>query len=162
LSVTHKASDLLLQHLPGLEFGSQLREDHAVQVLLARLASATFGRLWTEVEERHACNILMLAAATVIPPFENISPKMLAASMALRKDRGNIEPTEQSYSEENRPGCACVAVPRVLLPEDATEPTTGIKFPTVLEDNSNLTTEVLFQACFCEFLFYGPIFFLHI
>uniref|UniRef100_A0A804PNT8 Chalcone--flavanone isomerase n=1 Tax=Zea mays TaxID=4577 RepID=A0A804PNT8_MAIZE len=68
---------------------------------------------------------------------------MLAASMALRKDRGNIEPTEQSYSEENRPGCACVAVPRVLLPEDATEPTTGIKFPTVLEDNSNLTTEVL-------------------
>nr|ACG28781.1 hypothetical protein [Zea mays] len=132
-----------LQHLPGLEFGSQLREDHAVQVLLARLASATFGRLWTEVEERHACNILMLAAATVIPPFENISPKMLAASMALRKDRGNIEPTEQSYSEENRPGCVCVAVPRVLLPEDATEPTTGIKFPTVLEDNSNLTTEVL-------------------
>jgi hypothetical protein len=87
---------------------------------------------------------------------------MLAASMALRKDRGNIEPTEQSYSEENRPGCVCVAVPRVLLPEDATEPTTGIKFPTVLEDNSNLTTEVLFQACFCEFLFYGPIFFLHI
>jgi len=64
--------------------------------------------------------------------------------MALRKDGGHIqEPAEQSYSEENRPGCACVAVPRVLLPEDLTEPKTGIKFPTLLEDNSNLTTEVL-------------------
>ena len=61
-----------LQHLPGLQFGSQLREEHAIQVLLARLASATFGRLWTEVEEHHACNVLMLAAATVIPPFENM------------------------------------------------------------------------------------------
>ena len=87
-------------------------------------------------------------------------PKMLAESMALRKDGGHTrEPAEQSYSEENRPGCACVAVPRVLLPEDLTEPKTGIKFSTLLEDNSNLTTEVLFQACFCEFLFYGPIFF---
>lgn len=61
-----------LQHLPGLQFGSQSREEHAVQMLLAKLASATFGPLWTEVEERHACNVLMLAAATVIPPFENM------------------------------------------------------------------------------------------
>ena len=87
-------------------------------------------------------------------------PKMLAESMALRKDGGHTrEPAEQSYSEENRPGCACVAVPRVLLPEDLTEPKTGIKFPTLLEHNSNLTTEVPFQACFCGFLFPGPIFF---
>jgi len=133
-----------LQHLPGLQFGSQLREEHAIQVLLARLASATFGRLWTEVEEHHACNVLMLAAATVIPPFENISPKMLAESMALGKDGGHIrEPADQPYSEENRSGCACLAVPRLILPEDATEPKTGIKFPTIIEDNSNLSTEVL-------------------
>ncbi|KAL6635224.1 hypothetical protein ACP70R_027895 [Stipagrostis hirtigluma subsp. patula] len=134
-----------LQHLPGLQLGLQLRRDeHAVQMLLARLASATFGRLWNEVEERHACNVLMLAAATVIPPFENISPKMLAESMRLGKDGGQIqEPVDQPFSEEKRPGCACVAIPRVILPEDATEPTTGIKFPTLLEDNSNLTAEVL-------------------
>jgi hypothetical protein len=69
-------------------------------------------------------------------------------------------PAGQSYSEEIRPGCACVAVPRVLLREDVTEPKTGIKFPTLLKDNSNLTTEVLFQACFCGFLFYyGQYFF---
>lgn len=133
-----------LQHLAGLQFGSQVREEHAIQMLLARLSNATFGRLWNEVEERHACNILTLAAATVIPPFENISPKMLAESMTLGKNGGHIrEHVDQPYLEESRPGCACVAVPRIILPEDATEPKTGIKFPTLLEDNSNPTAEVL-------------------
>jgi hypothetical protein len=60
------------QHFPGLRFGSQVTGEHAIQILLAKLASATLGRLWNEVEERHACNALMLAAATVIPPFENM------------------------------------------------------------------------------------------
>ncbi|TVU03710.1 hypothetical protein EJB05_50741 [Eragrostis curvula] len=133
-----------LQQFPGLRFGSQVREEHAIQLLLARLASATVGRLWNEVEERHACNVLMLAAATVVPPFENISPKMLAESMALGKDRGHIqEPVDPPYLDEQRQGCACVAVPRSILSEDATEPKTGIKFPTLLEDTSNLTAEVL-------------------
>jgi hypothetical protein len=61
-----------LQHFPGLRFGSQVRDEHAIQILLARLASATLRRLWNEVEERHACNVLMLVATTVIPPFENM------------------------------------------------------------------------------------------
>ncbi|KQK01628.1 fatty-acid-binding protein 2 isoform X2 [Brachypodium distachyon] len=133
-----------MQHLAGLQFGSQGREEHAIQMLLARLANATVGRLWNEAEERHACNILMLAAATVIPPFENISPKMLIDSMTLGKDGGQIrEQVDQLYLDERRPGCACVAVPRTILAEDATEPKTGIKFPTLLEDNSNPTAEVL-------------------
>ncbi|OEL32334.1 Fatty-acid-binding protein 2 [Dichanthelium oligosanthes] len=71
---------------------------------------------------------------------------MLAESMALGKDGGHIGErvtVDQPYSEENRSCCACVAVPRLVLPEDAMEPKTGIKFPTLLEDNSNLTTEVL-------------------
>ncbi|BAF10210.1 fatty-acid-binding protein 2 [Oryza sativa Japonica Group] len=132
-----------MQHLAGLRFGSQVREEHAIQILLAKLANATFGRLWNEVEERHACNILMLAAATV-PPFENISPKMLADSMTLGRDNGRTrEPVDQHSLEENHSGCTCVAVPRIILPEDATEPKTGIKFPTLLEDNSNPTSEVL-------------------
>ena len=67
-----KQATSCLQHLAGLQFGSQVREEHAIQMLLARLANATFGRMWNEVQERHACNILMLAAATVIPPFENM------------------------------------------------------------------------------------------
>ncbi|CAM0943730.1 unnamed protein product [Alopecurus aequalis] len=133
-----------LQHLAGFQFGSQVREEHAVQMLLARIANATFGRMWNEVQEGHACHILMLAAATVIPPFENISPKMLVDSMTLGKDGAQIrEHMDQLYLDERRPGCARVAVPRTILPEDMTEPRTGIKFPTLLEDNSNPTAEVL-------------------
>ncbi|KAG8072629.1 hypothetical protein GUJ93_ZPchr0006g43870 [Zizania palustris] len=133
-----------MQHLAGLSFGFQVREEHAMQMLLVKLANATFGRLRNEVEELHAHNILMLAATTVIPPFENISPKMLAESLALGKDGGLIgEPVNQHSLEETRSGCTCVAVPRMILPEDATEPTTGIKFPTLLDDNSNPTAEVL-------------------
>uniref|UniRef100_A0A453PSN9 Chalcone--flavanone isomerase n=1 Tax=Aegilops tauschii subsp. strangulata TaxID=200361 RepID=A0A453PSN9_AEGTS len=128
------------KHLAGL----QVREEHAIQMLLAKLANATLGRAWNEVEERHACNILMLAAASVIPPFENISPKMLADSMMLGKDGDQIrEHVDQPYLDERRPGCARVAVPRTILPEDLTEPRTGIKFPTLLEENSNPTAEVL-------------------
>lgn len=75
---------------------------------------------------------------------------MLAESMTLGKNGGHIrEHVDQPYLEESRPGCACVAVPRIILPEDATEPKTGIKFPTLLEDNSNPTAEVLFPAVFC-------------
>uniref|UniRef100_A0A0D9VLS9 Chalcone--flavanone isomerase n=1 Tax=Leersia perrieri TaxID=77586 RepID=A0A0D9VLS9_9ORYZ len=133
-----------MQHFSGLRFGSQVREERAIQMLLAKLANATFGRLWNEVEERHACNILMLAAATVIPPFENISPKMLADSMALGRDGDHTrQPVDQHSMEETRSGCTCVAVPRIILTEDATEPKTGIKFPTFLDDNSNPTAEVL-------------------
>ncbi|KAM0891477.1 hypothetical protein ACQ4PT_026377 [Festuca glaucescens] len=139
-----KQATSCLQHLAGLQFGSRVREERDIQMLLARLANVTFGRVWNDVEERQACNILMLAAASVIPPFENISPKMLMDSITLGKDGTQIrEHMDQSYLEERRPGCARVAMPRTILPEDVTEPTTGIKFPTLLEDNSNPTAEVL-------------------
>ncbi|KAM0827286.1 hypothetical protein ACQ4PT_068302 [Festuca glaucescens] len=139
-----KQATSCLQHLAGLQFGSRVREERAIQMLLARLANVTFGRVWNDVEERQACNVLMLAAASVIPPFENISPKMLMDSITLGKDGTQIrEHMDQSYLEERHPGCARVAVPRTILPEDVTEPTTGIKFPTLLEDNSNPTAEVL-------------------
>ncbi|KAM3224537.1 hypothetical protein ACQJBY_057744 [Aegilops geniculata] len=129
-------------------------------MLLAKLANATLGRAWNEVEERHACNILMLAAASVIPPFENISPKMLADSMMLGKDGDQIrEHVDQPYLDERHPGCARVAVPRTILPEDLTEPRTGIKFPTLLEENSNPTAEcrnVLYQICNLNMAFSIP------
>jgi hypothetical protein len=75
------------------------------------------------------------------------SPKMLADSMTLGKDGARIrEHMDQLYLDERSPGCARVAVPRTILPEDVTEPRTGIKFPTLLEDNSNPTAEVVFPS----------------
>lgn len=143
-----KQATSCMQHLAGLQFGSQVREEHAIQMLLGRLANVTFGRLWNDVEERQAYNILMLAAASVISPFENIAPKMLVDSITLGKDGTQIrEHMDQPYLEERRPGCARVAVPRTILPEDVTEPRTWIKFPTLLEDNSNPTAELISLPC---------------
>jgi hypothetical protein len=74
---------------------------------------------------------------------------MLADSMTLGRDNGRTrEPVDQHSLEENHSGCTCVAVPRIILPEDATEPKTGIKFPTLLEDNSNPTSEVFFNLVY--------------
>jgi hypothetical protein len=76
---------------------------------------------------------------------------MLADSMMLGKDGDQIrEHVDQPYLDERSPGCARVAVPRTILPEDLTEPRTGIKFPTLLEENSNPTAEVLFPALFVD------------
>ena len=76
---------------------------------------------------------------------------MLADSMTLGKDGAQIkEHMDKLYLDERRPGCARVAVPRTILQEDVTEPRTGIKFPTLLEDNSNPTAEVAFQLSFVE------------
>jgi hypothetical protein len=42
-------------------------------MLLARLAQATLGRLWNDVDQQHASNLLTLAGfATIVPPFENM------------------------------------------------------------------------------------------
>jgi hypothetical protein len=70
--------------------------------------------------------------------------------MTLAKDGTQTrEHMDQLYLDERRPGCSRVAVPRTILPEDVTEPRTGIKFPTLLEDNSNPTAEVLHSTLFC-------------
>lgn len=133
-----------MQNLAGLQFGS-LREEHAIQLFLARLANATLGRLWNDFEQIAACNLLTLAgAAAIVPPLENISPKMLAESMALGNIDGYINrPVDQPYLEGKHLSCACVAVPSTIFQEDAIEPKTGIKFPAFLEEDPSPATTVL-------------------
>jgi hypothetical protein len=61
-----------MHNLVRLQFGS-LKEEHAVQMFLARLAQATLGRLWNDIEQKHASNLLTIAGfATIVPPFENM------------------------------------------------------------------------------------------
>ncbi|XP_051204371.1 fatty-acid-binding protein 2 [Lolium perenne] len=133
-----------MHNLVRLQFGS-LKEEHAVQMFLARLAQATLGRLWNDIEQKHASNLLTIAGfATIVPPFENISPKMLAESMAF----GNIDgyfnrPADQPCLDGKRLSCCAVAVPSTIFQEDAVEPKTGIKFPAFLEDEASPATAVL-------------------
>ncbi|XP_062233354.1 fatty-acid-binding protein 2-like isoform X1 [Phragmites australis] len=134
-----------MQNFTRLQFGSLVREEHAIQLLLARVANAMIGRLWNDFEQQHAFNLLTLSgAAAIVPPLENISPKMLAESIAL----GNIDgytsrPADQPYVEGKCLSCTSVAVPSTIFKEDAIEPKTGIKFPAFLEDDSSSSATVL-------------------
>ncbi|KAG8077033.1 hypothetical protein GUJ93_ZPchr0006g44101 [Zizania palustris] len=134
-----------VQNLAVLQFGSLVREECALQLLLTKFASGTLGRLWNDFQQQHACNVLTLTGVmAIIPPLENISLKMLAESMAL----GNINdyvrrPMDQPYLEGKRISSASVAVPSTIFQGDAIEPKTGIKFPPFLEDDSSPSTTVL-------------------
>uniref|UniRef100_A0A0A9DNP0 Chalcone--flavanone isomerase n=1 Tax=Arundo donax TaxID=35708 RepID=A0A0A9DNP0_ARUDO len=134
-----------MQDLTSLQFVSLVREEHAIQLLLARLANATIGQLLNDFEQQHACNSLTLAgAAPILPPLENISLKLLAESIAL----GNIDnyirrSADQPYVQEKRLSCSSIAVPSTIFKEDAIEPKTGIKFPAFLEADSSSSATVL-------------------
>ncbi|KAL5199535.1 hypothetical protein ABZP36_020738 [Zizania latifolia] len=134
-----------VQNLAVLQFGSLVREERSLQLLLAKFASETLGRLWNDFQQQHACNVLTLTGAmAIVPPLENISLKMLAESMAL----GNINdyvsrPMDQPYLEGKRISSTSVAVPSTIFQGDAIEPKTGIKFPAFLEDDSSPSTTVL-------------------
>ncbi|KAL6861195.1 hypothetical protein ACP4OV_016895 [Aristida adscensionis] len=134
-----------IQNLTRLHFGSRVREEHAIQLLLVRLASATIGPLRNDFEKQHASSLLTLAGATAtIPPFENISPKMLVESITLGKTDGyTSRPVDRPYVEGKCLSCGSVDVPSTIFKEDATEPKTGIKFPASLEDDSSSPATVL-------------------
>jgi hypothetical protein len=56
-----------------LQFGSLIREEHAVQLLLAGLANASLGQLCNDSQLQNASNLLTLAgAAAIVPQLENM------------------------------------------------------------------------------------------
>lgn len=60
-----------LQILPGLHFGSGLKDERYIPVILAKLASSTLGRFWREIEKNHSFHILSLAGV-LVPPVNNL------------------------------------------------------------------------------------------
>lgn len=132
-----------MQNLTKLQFSFPMREEQAVQLILARLASATIGRLLNE--QQRACNLLTLAGAVaIVPPLENISSMMLAESITSRNIDSDIRRlVDQPYVEGKCLSCACPSVPSTIFQEDPIEPKTGIKFPTFLEDDSSPSAAVL-------------------
>ncbi|CAN6164706.1 unnamed protein product [Urochloa humidicola] len=134
-----------MQNLTRSQFGFLVREEQAMQLLLARLANSTVARLCNDFEKQGACNLLTLAgAAAIVPPLENISPIMLAEAITLRNTDGYISRrVDQPCVEGKRLSCASPSVPSTIFKEDAVEPKTGIKFPPFLEDDSSPSATVL-------------------
>ncbi|CAN6214670.1 unnamed protein product [Urochloa humidicola] len=134
-----------MQNLTRSQFGFMVREEQAIQLLLARLANSTVGRLCNDFEKQGACNLLTLAgAAAIVPQLENISPIMLAEAITLRNTDGYISRrVDQPCIEGKRLSCASPSVPSTIFKEDSVEPKTGIKFPPFLEDDSSPSATVL-------------------
>ncbi|KAJ3699154.1 hypothetical protein LUZ61_002859 [Rhynchospora tenuis] len=102
----------------------------SMQIVLGRFLNMTIGKVLRDVQLNPNYGVLSLAASTV-PPFDNISPKMLAESVPFA-----------SYGENCR-ACTNIPISEIAWIRDTTEQQTGIKFPTFLEDNFNYTTELL-------------------
>lgn len=77
------------------------------------------------------------------------SAKVLAESVTLVNNDEQINGVvDRSLRENNNRSCLSRTISNITRKENAIEPKTGIKFPTALEDNSNLSMEVfLFLSC---------------
>lgn len=135
--------------IKGLHFFSGSDLQSAIPFVFSKFANSTTRRLWKEFGQCQAFSVLSLAAA-VIPPFENLSAKLLSNSVHLGIISDQID---EHVVPQNKEGghqvCDMCIIQGRTLSRDAVEPKTGISFPTVLdkplsgEATSNLTSEVL-------------------
>ncbi|KAF6138805.1 hypothetical protein GIB67_025967 [Kingdonia uniflora] len=113
-------------------------------VIFCKNARSTLRKLWKEIEQLQSFSVLSLAAGFVLP-FDNLSAKVLAV------------PPENTDVQYDQPRCACehrgsagLSFPEISWTRQATEPSTGITFPGVLDNifdeennNSSFASEVL-------------------
>ncbi|KAL0909702.1 hypothetical protein M5K25_020593 [Dendrobium thyrsiflorum] len=135
--------------IKGLHFFSVSDLQSAVPLVFSKFANSTTRKLWKEFGQFQAFPVLSLAAA-LIPPFENLSAKVLSDSIQLGMVGDQIgEHLVPLNKEEGNQVCDMCILPGQTLSRDAVEPKTGISFPTVLgkplggEITSNRTSEVL-------------------
>ncbi|PKA49579.1 Fatty-acid-binding protein 2 [Apostasia shenzhenica] len=133
--------------IEGLHFNAKPDVQSAITLAFAKLANSTAKRLWKELGQTQAFPVLSLAAA-LIPPFDNLSSKVLSDSIPLGTSDDQMgEHVDHQRSEGGCYVCDCLAISSVAQSRDAVEPNTGIKFPGILDKfisgDYNRTTEVL-------------------
>lgn len=120
--------DTALGHKPSMVefgFGSEA-------AIFTKLASSTLNFLYKQVRKNHAFTILSLAVA-LVPPFDNLSPKVLANAIQMEYQAGEIS----NIIKDTYRGCDSLSMSKVLCVRDAIEPKTGIMFPTILDASFN-------------------------
>ncbi|XP_077236360.1 chalcone-flavanone isomerase family protein [Tasmannia lanceolata] len=133
-------------NIAGLQFGYR-RAESAAPAVFGKIVCSTIRHLWKEVEQLQSFPILSLAAA-LVPPFDNLSSKVLVVPLTNIDEQINGSMDRLPYEYEHQ-GCSRLPLSEIKWTRDAVEPRTGIKFPTVLDnllpggDNSSPTSEVL-------------------
>ncbi|XP_030530550.1 fatty-acid-binding protein 2 [Rhodamnia argentea] len=115
--------------------------------LFNRIASFILRHLSKETDKLRSFPMLSIAAV-LVPPFGNLSSKVLDVLPGSADVRSHICPDQRPCEVENR-GCSGLSVPDLYWKEHAVEPRTGIEFPMILdsilavERNCNLTSKIL-------------------
>ncbi|XVE97772.1 hypothetical protein REPUB_Repub03eG0047600 [Reevesia pubescens] len=134
-------------NLAGFHFASESRGQSVTPLVFGKISSYAMKHLFGEVEALQSFPLLSLAAA-LIPPFDNLSTKVLAVPL------DNIE-VQMQECMDRRPcevghqGCGSLSFLDLNWKRHVVEPRTGIEFPTILDDildrqnNSSLASEVL-------------------
>ncbi|XVF89011.1 hypothetical protein PTKIN_Ptkin19aG0097100 [Pterospermum kingtungense] len=134
-------------NVEGFHFASESRGQFVTPFVFGKISSYAIRHLFGKVEALQSFPLLSLAAA-LIPPFDNLSAKVLAIPM---------ENTEVQLQEcmDQRPcrvghqGCGSLSFLDLNWTRQTVEPKTGIEFPTILDNildrqsNSTLASEVL-------------------
>ncbi|XP_065850203.1 fatty-acid-binding protein 2 isoform X2 [Euphorbia lathyris] len=134
-------------NLIGFRFGSNSRREFSSPQIFGKISSFMIRLLHREAERLQSLSVLSLASA-LVPPFDNLSSKVLA----VPSENGDVRlpaSMDQRPCEVARHGCSSLAFHDLNWTRHAVEPKTGIEFPMMLDNNlagenkSNITSEVL-------------------
>ncbi|XP_031287058.1 fatty-acid-binding protein 2 [Pistacia vera] len=134
-------------NLAGFNFSSRSKSESATSVVFGKISSSAIRQMLREGEGIQCCSLLSLAAA-VIPPFDNLSSKIMAVPLDAMDVRMH-ECLDQRPCEIEPQRCGSLSFPNLNRRRHAVEPRTGIEFPVILDNildtgnNSSLTSEVL-------------------
>ncbi|KAH7523887.1 hypothetical protein FEM48_Zijuj06G0059600 [Ziziphus jujuba var. spinosa] len=130
------------QNFKGLHFSFRSNGKYTIPVI-DKISSFLLKLFHVEAEKLQLYPMLSLAAA-LVPPFDNISSKVLAVPL----ENTDVMIQRQCCEVEHQ-GCAGLSFPDLNWRRHAVEPRTGIEFPMILdnilagESNSRLTSEIL-------------------
>ncbi|EOY30062.1 Chalcone-flavanone isomerase family protein isoform 3 [Theobroma cacao] len=134
-------------YVAGFQFASESSGQSATPLVFGKISSYAMRHFFGEVEALQSFPLLSLAAA-LIPPFDNLSAKVLAVPLE------NTEVQTQECMDQRRcdvglQGCGSLSFLDLNWTRHAVEPRTGIEFPMILDNildrqnNSSLASEVL-------------------
>ncbi|XWS17580.1 hypothetical protein CRYUN_Cryun33cG0079200 [Craigia yunnanensis] len=134
-------------NLAGFHFASESRGQSATPLVFGKISSYAVRHFFGKAEALQSFPLLSLAVA-LIPPFDSLSTKVLAAQLENTEIQMQ-ECTDQRPCEIGHQGCVSLSFLDLNWTQHAVEPRTGIEFPTILDNiidrqnNSSLASEVL-------------------
>ncbi|KAG9457307.1 hypothetical protein H6P81_001815 [Aristolochia fimbriata] len=139
-----KQSSPLMSERLVLQFKAGGSAESAPPFYIGGILSCALRNLRREVEQFQSFPFLALAAA-IVPPFDNVSPKVMAIPLENYAEQINGDLDQLPCQHQD---FGSVSFPQMDWSTDAVEPRTGILFPRVLvnvllQNSSTLTSEVL-------------------